>query len=44
MVQEYLSGREMTCCVVGNQVLEPLPPVEIVMDGTNRFFNYDTGD
>jgi D-alanine-D-alanine ligase len=41
MVEEYLSGREMTCCVVGNQVLESLPPIEIVPAEHYRFFEYE---
>ncbi len=41
MVEEYLEGREITCCVLGNQVLETLPVVEIVPDVSHVFFDYE---
>ncbi len=30
LVEEYIEGKELTCCVIGNRVLEALPIVEIV--------------
>ena len=41
MVEEYLDGREITCCVLGNQILETLPVVEIVPDVSYSFFDYE---
>ena len=41
MAEEYLDGREITCCVLGNQVLETLPVVEIVPDVAHSFFDYE---
>ena len=41
MVEEYLDGREITCCVLGNEVLETLPVVEIVPDISYKFFDYE---
>lgn len=41
MAEEYLDGREITCCVLGNQVLETLPVVEIVPDVSHSFFDYE---
>ena len=41
MAEEYLDGREITCCVLGNQVLETLPVVEIVPDISYKFFDFE---
>ena len=41
MAGEYLDGKEITCCVLGNQVLETLPVVEIVPDVAYSFFDYE---
>ena len=41
MAEEYLDGREITCCVLGNRVLETLPVVEIVPDAAHSFFDYE---
>jgi len=41
MVEEYLGGREITCCVLGNQALETLPVVEIIPDVSHSFFDYE---
>ncbi len=41
LLQQYVKGRELTCGVMGNTgrgPLLPLPPVEIIPDGT--FFDY----
>jgi len=40
MVEEYISGREVTGGVLGNQELEPLPVVEIIPGEAHRFFDY----
>ena len=41
MAEEYLDGTEITCCVLGNQVLETLPVVEIIPDVSHSFFDYE---
>lgn len=41
MVEAYVGGREITCCILGNQVLEALPVVEIVPADAYAFFDYD---
>ena len=41
MAEEYLDGTEITCCVIGNQVLKTLPVVEIVPDVAHTFFDYE---
>lgn len=41
MVEEYIDGTEITCCVLGNQELVTLPLIEIVPDDTYRFFDYE---
>jgi D-alanine-D-alanine ligase len=40
MVEEYIEGREVTCCVLGNMELETLPLIEIVPKAGYRFFDY----
>jgi D-alanine-D-alanine ligase len=40
MVEEYIDGREVTCCVLGNQSLQALPLVEIIPNKEFRFFDY----
>lgn len=43
MIQEYISGRELTCAVLGNSAdnaLEALPPIEIIAHAD--FFDYQT--
>lgn len=40
LLEEYLEGPEFTCGVVGNQVLTPLPIIEIVPAEGHRFFDY----
>lgn len=40
MVEEYVPGREVTCCVLGNSRLEVLPVVEIRPDKRHVFFDY----
>jgi D-alanine-D-alanine ligase len=41
MVEEYIRGREITCCVLGNRELETLPLVEIVPSAGYAFFDYE---
>jgi D-alanine-D-alanine ligase len=41
LVEEYVKGREITCCVLGNQILETFPLVEIVPGERYRFFDYE---
>lgn len=41
MVEEYVAGREITCCVVGNGALEVLPVVEIRPREEFDFFDYE---
>lgn len=40
MVERFVQGREITCCVLGNTVLEPLPLVEIIPNPEYPFFDY----
>jgi len=41
IVERYIKGREVTCCVLGNESLEALPPIEIVPDKRYKFFDYE---
>jgi D-alanine-D-alanine ligase len=41
MVEEYITGREITVGVLGNDELTPLPLVEIIPDAQYDFFNYE---
>jgi D-alanine-D-alanine ligase len=41
MIEEYIRGAEITCCVMGNQELETLPLIEIVPRSQYRFFDYE---
>ncbi|GAB4340438.1 MAG: D-alanine--D-alanine ligase [Desulfobulbaceae bacterium] len=41
MVEEFISGREITVGVIGNENLEPLPLVEIVPGEAYDFFDYE---
>jgi D-alanine-D-alanine ligase len=40
LVEEYIKGREITCCVTGNRELETLPLIEIVPGASYDFFDY----
>ena len=40
MVEEFITGREITVGVIGNKNLEPLPLVEIIPDDYFDFFDY----
>jgi len=41
LVERYIPGREITCCVLGTRELETLPLVEIVPNPEYPFFDYD---
>jgi D-alanine-D-alanine ligase len=41
IVERYIQGREITCCVMGNSVIETLPLVEIVPSSGYAFFDYE---
>jgi D-alanine-D-alanine ligase len=41
MVEAYVEGREITCCVLGNREPESLPLIEIVPGASYRFFDYE---
>ncbi|MFC1868044.1 D-alanine--D-alanine ligase [Thermodesulfobacteriota bacterium] len=40
IVEQYINGREITCCVIGLEELEALPLVEIVPGEGYDFFDY----
>ena len=41
MVEAFVEGTEVTCCVIGNDVPETLPLIEILPKEKYRFFNYE---
>jgi D-alanine-D-alanine ligase len=41
LIERYLQGREVTCCVIGNRQLEALPLIEIVPNPEYAFFDYE---
>ena len=41
LIEKYLKGREVTCCVFGNRELEALPLIEIVPSPGYAFFDYE---
>lgn len=42
MIEAYIKGREITCCVLGNNRLETLPLIEIVPKNIARVFDYES--
>jgi D-alanine-D-alanine ligase len=40
LVERFLNGKEITCCVLGNESLEALPVIEIVPNPQYTFFDY----
>ncbi|MDL2275719.1 D-alanine--D-alanine ligase [Desulfosarcina sp. OttesenSCG-928-G10] len=40
MAEAYIKGTEITCAVLGNDTLEPLPLVEIIPGKNHEFFDY----
>jgi D-alanine-D-alanine ligase len=41
MVEAFLTGREITCGVLGNDAIEPLPLIEIIPSEKYSFFDYE---
>lgn len=41
IVEKFLKGREVTCCVLGNDTLETLPVIEVIPNNNYEFFNYE---
>ncbi|MCP4683230.1 MAG: D-alanine--D-alanine ligase [Desulfobacterales bacterium] len=41
IIEEYIDGREITCCVLGTQTLSTLPLIEIKPGEKYRFFDYE---
>ena len=40
LVERFLNGKEITCCVLGNESLEALPAIEIAPNPQYSFFDY----
>ena len=40
LVERFVRGTEVTCCVLGNEVLEALPLIEIIPNPQHTFFDY----
>jgi D-alanine-D-alanine ligase len=40
LVEKLLSGKELTCCVLGDRSIEALPVIEIVPNSEFNFFDY----
>ncbi len=40
LIEQFLNGRELTCCVLGNKSLDALPVIEIVPNPKYPFFDY----
>ncbi len=40
MIEKFIDGKEVTCCILGNNKLEALPVIEIVPNQEYRFFDY----
>jgi len=41
MAEEYIKGIEVTCGVIGNSLLSPLPVIEICPEPNHKFFDYE---
>jgi len=41
MIEQYVKGMEITCCVIGNRTLDAMPLIEIVPNSDYLFFDYD---
>jgi D-alanine-D-alanine ligase len=41
MIEKFIKGREVTCCVLGNDCLETLPIVEIIPNNGHKFFDFE---
>jgi len=40
LIETYIKGTELTCGVIGNDMLTPLPVIEIIFDKKHTFFDY----
>jgi len=40
IIEAYIKGLELTCGVLGNETLEPLPVIEIIPGGDHEYFDY----
>lgn len=40
IIEQYMKGREVTCCVLGNRVVEALPLIEIIPNPGYTFFDF----
>ncbi len=41
IMEKYISGREFTCGVLGNDEVQPLPVIEIIPGENHEFFDYN---
>ena len=41
MIEQFIKGREVTCCILGNKTLEALPIVEVIPNNDHKFFDYE---
>lgn len=41
LIEEYIEGREVSCCVMGGDLLETLPIIEIVPGKKSAFFDFE---
>ncbi len=41
IIEKYIKGVELTCGVMGNKDIEPMPVIEIVPGAEYEFFNYE---
>ena len=41
MIEKYVMGVEITCCVIGNRTLDAMPLIEIVPNEEYAFFDYE---
>ncbi len=41
LVEEFLEGTELTCCIMGGKALSALPIIEIVPEEKYQFFDYE---
>ena len=39
-MEKYIQGREVTCCIIGNKIVQALPLVEIIPNKGHTFFDY----
>jgi D-alanine-D-alanine ligase len=41
LVEQFIKGREVTCCVLGNNNLDTLPIIEVIPNHDHLFFDYE---